>query len=395
LDDAIKKQEVNMGLLDNIRELDSGSRFAQARPMAPATPVNNSLVGLPFNNPQAPQGMSADDKSALALSLAGSFAGMSGNPNTNSIMAGIAGQQAGLQKRRDAQTAQELATKTSNEGMAALRAAGIDEKMLAIAKVNPALMQTITKAYADSQINPNKPFALQVSPLQTDQGTGQQYVVTTNTNTGVSTRTNVEGASGLTGKEKLDQGVVADKEKEANQSAQRLKEQDIQVARDAGLIAFNDMTSVAKSIVSLTQAKKAVKDDGASVGFAQNWLPAFDAATAELRQIANKMGIEVINSATFGALSETELRLALTTAFPTDLNEKQLLIWIDKKINAQNKMYKALSSKAKKLTSGITMTEFITLNTTDKNDIDDRFNQTSVMNALDAAISKKKGGTVD
>ena len=41
------------------------------------------------------------------------------------------------------------------------------------------------------------------------------------------------------------------------------------------------------------------------------------------------------------------------------------------------------------------MTEFITLNTTDKNDIDDRFNQTSSMNALDAAILKKKGGTVD
>jgi hypothetical protein len=111
LDDAIKKQEVNMGLLDNIRELDSGSRFAQARPMAPAKPVNNSLAGLPFNNPQAPQGMSSNDKSALALSLANSFAGMSGNPNTNSIMAGIASQQAGLQKRREKDSAQETLAK--------------------------------------------------------------------------------------------------------------------------------------------------------------------------------------------------------------------------------------------------------------------------------------------
>jgi len=103
-----------MGLLDNIRELDSGSRFAQARPMAPATPVNNSLVGLPFNNPQAPQGMSADDKSALALSLAGSFAGMSGNPNSASIMAGISDQQDALAARREKTSASDkLAAQSS------------------------------------------------------------------------------------------------------------------------------------------------------------------------------------------------------------------------------------------------------------------------------------------
>ena len=100
-----------MGLLDNIRELDSGSRFAQARPMAPATPVNNNLAGLPFNNPPAPQGMSSNDKSALALSLANSFAGMSGNPNTNSIMAGISDQQKALTARREKDSAQETLAK--------------------------------------------------------------------------------------------------------------------------------------------------------------------------------------------------------------------------------------------------------------------------------------------
>ena len=90
-----------MGLLDNIRELDSGSRFA------PAIPVNNNFAGLPVNNPQAPQGMSADDKSALALSLAGSFSGMSGNPNTNSIMAGISDQQKALAARREKTSASD------------------------------------------------------------------------------------------------------------------------------------------------------------------------------------------------------------------------------------------------------------------------------------------------
>ena len=109
--------EVNMGLLDNIRELNSGSRFASARPMAPATPVNNSLVGLPFNNlqpPQAPQGMSANDKSALALGLASGFAGMSGNPNSASIMAGISDQQKALAARREKALLTQQASDQSN-----------------------------------------------------------------------------------------------------------------------------------------------------------------------------------------------------------------------------------------------------------------------------------------
>ena len=54
--------------------------------------------------------MSDDDKRGLALGLASGFAGMSGNPNTNSIMAGIAGQQAALRDDRKAAQAKDLAT---------------------------------------------------------------------------------------------------------------------------------------------------------------------------------------------------------------------------------------------------------------------------------------------
>ena len=56
--------------------------------------------------------MSDDDKRGLALGLASGFAGMSGNPNTASIMAGIQGQKASLMKRRDAKAAQDLANDT-------------------------------------------------------------------------------------------------------------------------------------------------------------------------------------------------------------------------------------------------------------------------------------------
>jgi len=79
----------------------------------PATMRNNSAIPSfsSLQQPQAPQGMSANDKSALALSLAGSFAGMSGNPNTNSIMAGISDQQKALAARREKTSAQETLAK--------------------------------------------------------------------------------------------------------------------------------------------------------------------------------------------------------------------------------------------------------------------------------------------
>ena len=54
--------------------------------------------------------MSNNDRSALALGLASGFAGMSGNPNTASIMAGIGNQQTALRDDRKAAQAKDLAT---------------------------------------------------------------------------------------------------------------------------------------------------------------------------------------------------------------------------------------------------------------------------------------------
>jgi len=125
-----------MGLLDNIRELDSGSRFASARPMAPATPVNNNLAGLPFNNPPAPQGMSADDKSALALGLASGFAGMSGNPNSASIMASISDQQKALTARREKTSLNQQTVEQRNRTATMLINMGGD-----FAKIGTALLR--------------------------------------------------------------------------------------------------------------------------------------------------------------------------------------------------------------------------------------------------------------
>ena len=57
-------------------------------------------MGLLDNIGNKLSSMSDDDKRGLALGLAQGFAGMSGNPNTASIMAGIGDQQAALAARR-------------------------------------------------------------------------------------------------------------------------------------------------------------------------------------------------------------------------------------------------------------------------------------------------------
>ena len=70
-------------------------------------------MGLLDNIGNKLSSMSDDDKRGMALGLASGFAGMSGNPNTASIMAGIEGQQAALAARREKTAASDrLAAQT-------------------------------------------------------------------------------------------------------------------------------------------------------------------------------------------------------------------------------------------------------------------------------------------
>ena len=64
------------------------------------------------------------------------------------------------------------------------------------------------------------------------------------------------------------------------------------------------------------------------------------------------MGIDIINSATFGALSATELRLALSTGFDQNLKGDELVSYIQRKIAAQTKLRNALMPEVQMLLGG-------------------------------------------
>ena len=67
-------------------------------------------------------------------------------------------------------------------------------------------------------------------------------------------------------------------------------------------------------------------------------LPDITASASRLNQLKNQAGLGIIQNTTFGALSEGELKLALDTALPTNLEATELRKWVNDRIRAQEKM---------------------------------------------------------
>jgi len=187
------------------------------------------------------------------------------------------------------------------------------------------------------------------SAVMTDPTTGQQYVVKTDPSTGNVTKVNVEGATGLTFQQK----------EEIKGKEETLK-QDYQNAMLAGNKAFDAATQIDTNIRDLSRMATRI-EEGAETGLIRNLMPSFDMATADLRTMANKMGINILSMVTFGALSEKELELAMRTAIDTSLETPELMKLVRAKIAAQSKLRNALYDKASYLAGGdVRYSKFIT-----------------------------------
>jgi hypothetical protein len=89
-------------------------------------------------------------------------------------------------------------------------------------------------------------------------------------------------------------------------------------------------------------------------------LPNWNASTIELENLRNQLGLDVVGSVTFGALSESELELALDTALPTNLGEDALADWLRRKVSAQEKLVDNLTMQAQFLSvPGRTLDQWI------------------------------------
>jgi hypothetical protein len=124
------------------------------------------------------------------------------------------------------------------------------------------------------------------------------------------------------------------------------------VAVNTSLSAFDQVSKSRSNIANLEEAKRLVAEEGANTGVIANRLPNWKASTVALETVKNELGLDVVGSVTFGALSQGELTLALNTALPTNLSEDALVDWIDRKIIAQRKLQDYLYAQAVYLADG-------------------------------------------
>lgn len=199
-----------------------------------------------------------------------------------------------------------------------------------LVEANPALAGEALKATMG--IGADK-FATKGFAPQVDPATGQIYGVQYDPNTQTYKRVDVPGAKGETPEEIATRQRVAE-----------LEGKDYQAAMDAGQEAFVAAERSTGTIDTLRRALLALEDGGES-GFVRQYLPTFNAATAALRQSATEMGIDLIQSATFGALSESELNLALSSTIDLSLPPAELRKLLEQKIELQQLLRNELMKK--------------------------------------------------
>lgn len=134
----------------------------------------------------------------------------------------------------------------------------------------------------------------------------------------------------------------------------------------AGTAAWEGYGKVQTNLANIDEAIAAI-DRGANSGLVYNMLPSVTEASASLTNAMNRMGLDVIGSVTFGALSEGEMRLAMETAVPQGLAPPELRQWLVRKRDAQQKAAAMMANAAQFLTvPGNTLNDWIAKNKAEK-----------------------------
>lgn len=122
---------------------------------------------------------------------------------------------------------------------------------------------------------------------------------------------------------------------------------------------FESITTIRSTVSNLKRGLEAL-DEGATSGAIANRLsPVVRASTVKLRDVQNALALDVLNAATFGALSEKELEMAQQQGLPTDLPPNELRAHINQKIAAQEKLMEYFQDQIDFLDNGGTVAGFV------------------------------------
>lgn len=116
--------------------------------------------------------------------------------------------------------------------------------------------------------------------------------------------------------------------------------------------AIKTIGAISASFSNIDRAVELLDKEGANTGAISNLLPSLKASTLELKQLQNKFGLDLISSVSFGALSESELNLALNTALNLNLPPKDLKNMLVSQKAAQQKLVGHLKEQVEFLKTG-------------------------------------------
>lgn len=109
--------------------------------------------------------------------------------------------------------------------------------------------------------------------------------------------------------------------------------------------AFDRLEKINKNISNIDEAITLI-DQGAETGVIDKMLPSIRTASIKLNNLQGRLGLDVLASTTFGALSASELKFALNTALPVGLQPQELKQWLIDKKAAQEKLSDYLEASA-------------------------------------------------
>ena len=233
----------------------------------------------------------------------------------------------GVQERR-------LEAQRGNQTVQHLRQIG-KTQLADMVEADPSLAtDALSMAYGMGSVS-DKFFAPQTDPV-----TGEVYVVRVNPNTGQVERVAVPGATQLTEQEKANL-----------RTRETIEAADFGKAQKVGVDAMQFVDRIDTDL-GLYQNILDALDAGANTGPLISLLPTTTAATALLESAANKLGLGVISSVTFGALSKGELDLALRTEINAQLPPDELRKQVTEVMAAKKKLRDDMYEKAYRLASG-------------------------------------------
>ena len=112
------------------------------------------------------------------------------------------------------------------------------------------------------------------------------------------------------------------------------------------LKAFERVGQIKENIADLQKGVDLIEKEGATTGFIQDFLPNMKASTRKLANLRRQLGLNVVGSVTFGALSKGELDLAMDVALPKGISPEETVKWIKKRQDAQQKLADNLEDAA-------------------------------------------------